>query len=164
MAHFEEIYQAYFGDVYRYLLKQTHGDRPLAEDLTSETFFKALKNLDSYNGQAKLSVWLIQIAKNSYLDYLKKSATRQEIATIDLPEPPQTVNAETLLARKESSQQLYQLLHQLPEPYKEIFMLRHFGELSFKEIGSLFDKDQNWACVSYHRARKKIKQGMEASS
>lgn len=150
MEDYQEIYSLYFQDVYKYVLALSR-DPNLAEEITQETFFKALKSLDSFQGQCKLYVWLCQIAKNTFLSYLKK---HKEPET----EEPLAHSLEEMLLNKESAFQIHQALHNLPEPYKEVFSLRVLGELSFRQIGLLFGKTENWARVTYHRARLKIKE------
>ena len=68
------------------------------------------------------------------------------------------------LEQREGALSLYQKLHALPEPYREVFMWRVFADLSYKQIGDIFSKTDNWACVTYHRARKMIKNRLEDSS
>lgn len=150
MEDYQEIYTLYFQDVYKYMLALSR-DPSIAEEITQETFFKALKSLDSFQGQCKLYVWLCQIAKNTYRSHLKK---HKEPETEDTP----IDSLEELLLQKESVFQIHQILHALPEPYKEVFSLRVFGELSFRQIAILFGKTENWARVTYHRARLKIKE------
>lgn len=153
---FETVYRTYFTDVYRYLLQLT-GNESLAEELTSDTFFKAMKALDGFRGDCELRVWLCQIAKNAWLSYQKKNrrtAVWDEDAIALLPDD--TPGAPEIAEQKEQLHALRSLLHTLPEPYKEVFMWRVFGELSFKEIGKIFGKTDNWACVNYHRARKML--------
>ena len=153
MPDFTEVYREYFAGVYRYVLALC-GDPSLAEEITQETFFKALKALDSFRGQCRLYVWLCQIAKNTYSTYLKKHREPENQAL--RPDSP-----EEGLLRKESAFAIHQILHTLPEPYKEVFSLRVLGELSFRQIGTLFGKTENWARVTYHRARLKIKEELQ---
>ena len=148
MEDYQEIYTLHFQDVYKYVLALSR-DPSLAEEITQEAFFKALKSLDSFQGQCKLYVWLCQIAKNTYLSYLKKHKEPEKEETL-------TSSLEEMMLDKESAFLIHQALHNLPEPYKEVFLLRALGELSFRQIGSLFGKTENWACVTYHRARKKL--------
>lgn len=153
MEDYEEIYNRYFGDVYKYMLAMSR-DPTLAEEITQETFFKALKSLDTFRGQCKLYVWLCQIAKHTYLSYLKKRKLHE---TEEQPGD----SLEEMMLCKESAFQIHQALHSLPEPYKEVFSLRVLGELPFQQIGLLFGKTENWARVTYHRARLKIKEELE---
>ncbi|WP_291237299.1 RNA polymerase sigma factor [Frisingicoccus sp.] len=153
MEDYQEIYSLYFQDVYKYVSALSR-DPSLAEEITQEAFFKALKSLDSFQGQCKLYVWLCQIAKNTYLSYLKKHKEPEKEETL-------TSSLEDMMLDKESAFLIHQALHNLPEPYKEVFSLRVLGELSFRQIGLLFGKTENWARVTYHRARLTIKEELK---
>lgn len=154
LPDFEVIYNAYFKDVYRYALLLCRNET-IAEEVTQETFFKALKNIDKFKGNCKLYVWLCQIAKNTYFTYCKKEKHRE--CGVDLAAVPEEDFQEKLLMR-ESANEVLKALHKLEEPYREVFMLRHFGELSFAQIGDLFAKTENWARVTFHRAKLKIRE------
>lgn len=161
MTDFEQIYQVYFGDVFRYLRRLT-GSAELAEELTAETFLKALSSIDQYKGEGGLRIWLCQIGKNSYYSYLRKnSRIRPDEPLEECIEPEDPVDMAQVLADKDDAMRIHTLLHGLEEPYKEVFSLRVFGELSFKEIARLFDKTENWACVTFYRAKQKIQRGFE---
>lgn len=158
---FEQVYVSYFNDVYRYLYRLS-GDTHIAEEFTAETFFKALRSLDTFRGECDMRVWLCQIAKNLYYNALRKHKKQISIEDmgIDLfvefePHP------DVALVDIEEAAQLRALLHEIPDPYKEVFMWRVFAELSYKQIGQVFNKTENWACVTYHRARIMIKRAME---
>lgn len=158
---FEQVYQTYFKSVYRYI-RRLSGDEHLAEEITSETFVQVMRSIGSFRGDCDLRVWICQIAKNTYYTHLKKQnrvAALDEEAWLALADPAAPV--EERLDAKEDAQRIRALLHDLPEPYKEVFMWRTLGELSFAEIGALYGKTANWACVTYHRARQQIKTGME---
>lgn len=156
MTSFEEVYNLYFRDVYRYALGLTR-DEHIAEEITQETFFKALKSIDQFDGKCKLYVWLCQIAKNTYFTLLKK-----EKKTADASEFEDTGESiEESLLDQDSAFRIHRVLHRLEEPYKEVFSLRTFGELSFRQIGELFGKTESWARVTYHRARLKIKEELQ---
>lgn len=158
MKSFEEIYKQHYEDVYKYLRGLT-ADEHLAEDLVSETFLRAMKSLDKFRGDCDLRVWLCQIGKNSYLSYVKHQNrfTDDEISE-EIVATESSI--EKLLADKEVAFDVHRALHKLKEPYREIFSLRVFGELSFREIGKLFQKSDHWACVSYHRAKEMIKKNL----
>ena len=161
MTDFETIYRACFSDVYRYLL-QLSGNESLAEELTGETFFKAMHSLKSFHGHCDVRVWLCQIGKNCYFSYLKKNRRFANMEDSDVLEiPADSPSIEETLVAKSDAMEIHRLLHELPEPYKEVFTLRIFGELSFSQIGKLFGRTENWACVTYHRARQKIRKRME---
>lgn len=161
MTEFEELYNMYFKDVY-YFTYSLCKDKFIAEDITSEAFLKAIKSIDKFKGNSDIRIWLFQIAKNAYFSYLRKN--KKTIPSSDLTQSFDEINSsdytEQLVIRKEDSMRIHKILHELKEPYKEVFTLRIFGELSFKQIGELFGKSDNWACVTFHRANKKIKDEM----
>jgi len=155
VADFQEVYDLYFKDVYKYALSLSR-DPQIAEEITQETFFKALKSIDSFRGQCRLYVWLCQIAKNTYITHSQK----QRRAAPEM-EAPSGESLEERILTRESAFEIHKVLHRLPEPYKEVFSLRVFGELSFSQIGELFGKTESWARVTYHRARLKIKEEIQ---
>jgi len=155
MEDFQQVYDLYFRDVYKYALSLSR-DPHVAEEITQETFFKALKHIDSFRGQCRLYVWLCQIAKNTYITYCRK----QNRASPEL-EGDSEATLEEYLCTKETAFEIHKVLHRLPDPYKEVFSLRVFGELPFGQIGELFGKTESWARVTYHRARMKIKEELK---
>lgn len=157
---FEQIYRTYFKSVYRYALGLS-GNEHLAEEITSETFFKAINAIDSFRGDCEVRVWLCQIAKNTYYTFVKekkRTISADEAQLQHVADPAAAVDAR--LSEQEEARQIRIILHNMPEPYKAVFMWRVFGELSFQEIGELYGKTDNWACVTYHRARKMITKKM----
>lgn len=152
MISFEEIYNSYFSDVYRFILKLSN-DQYVAEEITQETFYKALKNIDNFKGNSHIKVWLCQIAKNTYFTkYNQKNKENQ----YNYNEENLSNSIEKLLIDKESVISVHKALHSLEEPYKEVFTLRVFGELTFKQIGDIFNKTESWSRVVYHRSRIKL--------
>ena len=161
MTDFEKLYHTYFSDVYLYI-RRLSGDVQIAEEITSETFFKAMHSIESFRGDCDVRVWLCQIAKNCYYTHTKKAAKLQaadldELQNMADPAP----DLAQQLIRKEEVQRIQKVLHDISEPYKEVFMWRVFAQLSFKQIGSIFGKNENWACVTYHRARKMMIRRLE---
>lgn len=160
---FEEIYNTYFRDVYLFILAMS-GDAEIAEEITQETFFKALKGVDKFKHTCSVKTWLCQIGKNTYLTYLKKRKYfAGENGKISGAESPDTVHGdmqspESVCIRKDEALSIYKVLHYLEEPYKEVFTLRTLGDLSFKEIGEIFERREGWARVTYHRAKLKIQE------
>lgn len=149
MTEFEEVYGRYFKDVYRYSLSLCKSES-IAEELTQETFFKALKSIDKFDGKCKLYVWLCQIAKNTYFSFQKK---QQRIdGDADMEQLPEAGGFEEKQLQKAEAFEIHKRLHSLEEPYKEVFSLHLFGELSFAQISELFGKTESWARVTYHRA------------
>lgn len=159
MTDFEEIYSLYFKDVYLYI-RRLSGDENIAEEITADTFYKALRSLDKFRGDCDVRVWLCQIAKNSYYTYIKKNS---KIEPIDesLYELQDKSNFVDELTKHDEARLIQKILHKVDEPYKEVFMWRVYADMSFKEIGQIFSKSENWACVTYHRARKIIRERLE---
>ena len=155
---FDQVYQTYFDPVYRYVLSLS-GSSQIAEEITQETFFKALRSLDQFQGRSSLKSWLCAIAKNLWLSELRRKKTQPIDEAMQLSDP--SVGPEEALVRQDESIRIHRLLHHLDEPYREVFTLRTLGQLSFRDIGELFGKSENWACVVYHRARAKIREKME---
>ena len=150
---FEEVYNRYSKDVFKFCLSLC-GIHAIAEDLTSEAFLKAIKTGDTFGGKCSVKVWLCQIAKNTYYDYLRKHSKITELPA-DLPSES---DFEVVLLDKAEALKIHKLLHRLDEPYKEVFSLRVFSELSFAEIGEVFEKTESWARVTFHRAKTRIKE------
>lgn len=156
---FEDVYKNYFHDVFLYA-RGISQDVKVAEEITQETFFKALKAIDSFDGTSDIRAWLFTIAKNTFYSYC-----RQKKKCIDLDEiDDQAQVAETFtekIADKEIAFQIHKFLHDMKEPYKEVFSLRIFGELSFEQIGKIFSKGSGWARVTFYRAKTMIMEYME---
>lgn len=155
MTDFNEIYSKYFTDVYKYSFSLSK-NKTIAEEITQETFFKALKNIKKFDGKCKLYVWLCQIAKHTYYSFLKKEKNYSNISEMENMLSDQ--NIEKRLLSQETNLLIHKALHNLQEPYKEVFTLRIFGELSFSQIGEIFEKSESWARVTYHRAKIKLKE------
>lgn len=164
MEPFEQVYSSYLKDVYKYVLSLCH-DLAEAEEITQETFYQALKSMPSFRGECKLIVWLCQIAKHIYFARRKK---RKRI----VPQPPEELVSQTQRGQTHVSMEqrllddseamaIHRHLHRLEEPYKEVFMLRVFGELPFKKIADIFGKTESWARTTYHRAKIKIMDELE---
>ena len=159
MQEFEQLYIKYYPQVYGYVLKLC-GDETLAEEIAQETFFKALKKADSFEGKCKFSVWLCQIAKNTLYTYLKKKKQLVDSSVEEL-ELSAKESVENFVVDKAMAIKIHELLHMMEEPYREVFWMRTFGELSFLEIARIHKKTESWARVTYHRAKMKIKEALE---
>ena len=154
---FDEIYRAYFQDVYFYLCSLTK-DRALAQELAQEAFFRALRALNSFDGKSDVRAWLFAIGKNAFLSHCRKA---KKAAALPKDAPATGVALEERLADRETALHVHRYLHNMPEPYKEVFTLRVFGELPFHSIGELFGKSDNWARVVFYRAKLQIRRYME---
>lgn len=158
MTDFQEVYNLHFREVYRYALSLCRNES-VAEEITQETFYKALQKLDSFDGKGKVSVWLCQIAKNTYISMCRKDKHIKPDA--DTASIPSIGSIEESFCDRETAFAIHKILHALEEPYKEVFSLRTFGELSYKQIAELFGKTETWARVTYHRAKLKIKEEIQ---
>lgn len=156
---FEKMYRQYFRDVYLYLCGLS-GSNIVAEEMAQETFVKALKAIDRFDGAKDIRAWLFTIAKNTYY-----TAYKREKIYADMPPEDGdcgvSVDVTEHLANEESAFLIHRFLHEMKEPYKEVFSLRVFGELPFEQIGALFGKSAGWARVTFYRAKKQIADYME---
>ncbi|MBQ9014544.1 MAG: RNA polymerase sigma factor [Firmicutes bacterium] len=150
----ETIYNKYFRIIYRYLLSLC-GDPHLAEELAQETFLKALSQKEPESVDDNVNAWLYTIARNLYFQQYNKSRRRQKILKQNTSEQFAD-SPETVMMQKQGKFRIHQLLHELAEPYREVFMLRNYGELSFREIAEIFGRNETWARTIYYRARKKL--------
>lgn len=147
--------------VYRYVLSLCK-DSVTAEDITQETFLKAMKASDSFKSKSSLYTWLCAIAKRQWLNQCKKQNREALICGDSITDslPSSATSIEQLVSEKDTVMHIHKLLHEMNEPYKEVFTLRVFGQLSFAEIAGLFMKTEGWARVTYHRAGKIINEKM----
>lgn len=132
------------------------GNESVAEEITQETFLKALKHIDSYQGKCQMKVWLCQIAKNTFYTYQSKQARFSRWTELERKQRSLEQPLDEALANKEDALRIHKVLHRMKEPYKEVFTLRIFGELSFAEISQLFEKTESWARVTFYRAKQMI--------
>ena len=156
MTEYEQIYREHFDTVYRFLIRLCRNE-PLAEELAQETFFRAMRTLGKFDGRCRVDVWLCQIAKNAYYSPCRK----QKDKNYALPEIDSGQDVENALLDKEKAMSIYAHLHELNEPYKEVFMLRVFGELEYAQIAKLFGKTESWARVTYHRAKMRLTESVK---
>lgn len=156
--YIEKLYRVYYMDVYSYLMTLVK-DAHEAEELTQETFFRAMRSKSAYQGRSSECTWLCAIARNLCMDYFKRQKKTENQA---MPETVDTgCSPERDVTDRMQSLEIHQALHKLPEPYKEVFSLRVFGELSFREIGQIFGKTENWARVTYHRGKLKLQETLK---
>lgn len=153
----EKLYETCYMRVFSYAMTLA-GERSQAEEITQETFFRAFSKQSEFRGESDEVTWLCAIAKNYWLDE-KRRGKRTEA----MPEEMTDLGSgpEQAAVDRDSSFRIHMALHQLEESYREVFELRVFGELSFREIGMIFSKTENWARVTYHRARLKLQERMD---
>lgn len=152
MQSMDKIYREYAELVYRFLLGKT-GNENIAEELTQETFYQAVKCSDRFDGSCKVSTWLCAIAKNQLAFYLRKNHFYEELDTVELVAP----SAEDTYFQTQQKVALMKELHAIPEPYREVMYLRLFGNLSFREIGEIMERTESWARVTFYRGKEKLR-------
>ena len=159
MSSFEEMFSRYFGRVYKFALKLTRSTEQ-AEDITQQTFYRALEKIDTFEGRSDVGTWLCSIAKNEYFDRCRRNREQSH-------EPGSKVFSGTTrdvadgVQLEHQRMQIHRHLHELDEPYREVFMLRVFGELRYAQIASLFGRTESWARVTYYRAKVEIQKRIE---
>ena len=157
MTDFEKIYTENTDFIYKYLLKLC-GNSSVAEELTQETFFRAYMNFKNLRNKSKAPVWLCQIAKNTYFAWYNEQKKQSSFDESD--DVKDDFRIESFFEKKELTEKAFECLHSLEEPYKEVFMLSVFGQLSLKEISRLFGKSESWARVTFYRAKQKLAERM----
>jgi len=156
MQDIEQIYKKYFETVSKYLFCLTHNS-DISEELTQETFYRAVKKINTFKGNCKMSVWLCQIAKNLWYDELKKNKKVQNIGEEIFFIQSEDEIEDNVIA-KDNKIDLYKKIQKLDEQTREVIYLRITGELSFKEIGDILNKTENWARVTFYRGKQKLKE------
>ena len=152
---FEKLYETYYMRVYSYVMtlaKKQH----MAEEITQEAFYRAFTAKSAFRGESNALTWLCAIAKNLFLDEMRRQSKNVE-AEPDI-NASDGVDIQHEVENHDASYRIHLALNQLEEPYRRVFELRIFGELSFREIGSIFQRTENWARVTYHRAKLKLQE------
>ncbi|WP_299032217.1 RNA polymerase sigma factor [uncultured Anaerococcus sp.] len=153
----EKIYRIYFDDLYRFLLYLCK-NKEIAQDICSESFIRAMKNIESIE-DSKVKSYLFQVGKNTYYNYYNKN--KKILLTDKIEDFDKNLESfEKDLLKRERLTSLDLAINKLENPYKDVVKLR-LNDLSFKEIGEIYKKNQNWACVVYHRAKEKLRIELE---
>ena len=150
---YEKMYNSFFLQVYSYVMTIVK-DQSLAEEITQNTFFKAMTAKNTYEGKSGELTWLCGIAKNLAIDEWRKNSRHTQLDE-DVPQQQDGLAKE--VEDKDSALRIHMVLHELTEPYKEVFSLRVFGELSFSQIGQLFGKSDSWARLIFYRAKTELR-------
>ena len=150
----KEAYEQYFNTVQGYLITLTGGNYDLAEELTQETFYRATLKISEFRGDCKMSTWLCQIAKFVFYQSLDKKRRRKEVPFDTAVEAAMQEETERTIEEAESKLYIYKTIQKLPSPMRDVVMLRLTGELSFKEIGDVMSQSENWARVTFYRAKQ----------
>ena len=154
----EAVYREHSVSVYRFLYAKT-GSAELAEELTQETFYQAVKSIDRFDGSSKMTTFLFGIAKNVWLNEYR----RRKKAPGPLPEAETVAVAsvENDVLAKMGREDILRSIHNIPDPGREALYLRLLGSLSFSEIGSILGRTENWARVTYYRAKQQLIKEMQ---
>lgn len=156
MDSMEDVYLKHAKTVYGFLLTKTR-DADLAEELTQETFYQAVKSIHRFDGQSSMSTWLCAIAKNVWRTEMKRrhrwpDTTEEDVDAAGPPVP----SAENQAFLSWDEQRIMEAIHRLPEPMREVMYLRLSGNLSFGQIGQILGRTENWARVTYYRGKEKV--------
>ncbi|TWH58319.1 RNA polymerase RpoE-like sigma-24 subunit [Desulfitobacterium sp. LBE] len=155
----EALYRRYFKEVFLFL-KSLSSSEEVAEEITQETFFKAIKAIDTFDGSKDIRAWIFAIARNTYYTHYKRSkAIINEPFIEDVPD--HGIDVLVQIMDEDTAFVIHQILHDMDEPYKEVFSLRVFGELPFEKIGLIFNKNASWARVTFYRAKNKLLKTLE---
>ena len=153
MADLESIYRQYSDTVFRFLMSKT-GSVELAEELTQETFYQAVKSIDRYDGSSRITSWLCGIAQNVLYAHLR-ARQKDPLPLEDVPEQP-VVSTEDLVVTRDETRAILEAIRELPDPGGEVMRMRIFGGLSFKQIGAILGRTEVWARVNYYRAKQSV--------
>ena len=161
VEEFKKIYEENCNEIFLYIMSLC-GDRYLAEEIVQETFYRAIKNIDSFRGDCKLVVWLCQIAKNIYFTKVQKNKRFvHDESAFDDDGYNVDSSFEEKLVEKETVIQIQRYIHELKEPYKEVVYMHLFGEMTFERVAEIFGKSASWAKMTYYRGKKMIMEKME---
>jgi RNA polymerase sigma-70 factor (ECF subfamily) len=152
----DEIYREHAQTVYRYLLSRTRNP-DVAEEITQETFYLAVKGIDRFDGSCKISTWLIAIAKNALSSWRRKNPETESIENAVTA----AVSAETIVSSEDGQIEIMKQIRLLPAETREVVYMRLLGDLSFRQIGEIMQRSENWARVTYFRGREKLKKELK---
>lgn len=159
MHDFETIYNDYFNLVYKYLFALTN-NHDLSEELTQETFYKAILKINTFRKESKITTWLCKISKNLLLNYIRHNK-KIDISNIDDFNIVSCLeNIEDIIILNEEKKQLYNEIKKLDKTTRLVILYRINGNLSFKEIADIFDKSEAWARVTFYRGKQILKEGL----
>ena len=156
----ELIYRKYHKDVYAFVLGLCK-EPALAEDITSDTFIKAIQSIDSFDGKKDIHAWIFVIARNTLYSWYRKNG--KTVPLEDFNVSSEELSVQQMIVDHQTAFSIHEILHAMAQPYKEVFTLRVFGDLSYEQIGRLFGKSSGWARVVFFRAKNMIREEMEES-
>ena len=158
MENIDEIYKKYANLIKNYIFTIT-GDKSLAEEIMQETFIVAINQIDKFRGDCKIYVWLLSIAKKILYKETKKN-NLSNLLNIDELEITDKKDIEAEFIKKDNKFRLYEAIQKLDASTREVMYLRLTGNFSFKEIGKILNKSENWARVVFFRGKKKLEEDL----
>ena len=161
MPDMKKAYEEYYQTVYGFLMGLTGADRDLSEELTQETFYRAVRNSAAFREECKMSTWLCQIAKYTFYQHLDKKRRHPQIPLEDLAETGIGEQLEQKYIQNETKMAVYRKIQTLSSPMKDVLLFRLTGDLSFREIGNIFGKSENWARVTFYRSKQILGKELE---
>ena len=129
----------------------------MAEDITQETFYNAIKKIDTFKNDCKIETWLCSIARNIFLNSKRKKQTEN---ISDYPNLVAEISLEENVIKNENVKRILTEAVKLDTPYKEVFYMKTLGDMPYSTIADVFEKTENWARVTYFRAKKQIEERM----
>jgi len=157
----EQLYVEYSDRIYRYIFLQVR-QKELAEDLTQETFFRALKNIHTFNNQASLATWLTKIARNATYDHFRrKRIIRFFSLDSEVSEDTSSLSPEDELLKKDLTARLYNALASLKTSYRDVLILRKINENSIKETAYILGWTETKVKSTMARAFAALKKEMD---
>lgn len=158
MQDIEEIYVKYSKIVYKYIFCLT-GNEEITEDIVQDTFLVAVKDIDKFRGECKITTWLCQIAKNIWYKKIKQDRKKNEISIENIKDTlPLDNNIEEILCEKENRMKLFKKIQTLDEKTRNVMYLRILGNLEYEEIAEIMNKTANWTRVTFFRGKQKLKE------
>ena len=160
MIAMDDVYREYSNMIFRYLLTLC-GDEHLAEELTQETFYQAVRSADRYDGTCKVTTWLCAIAKNKWKEHLRRHPSTVPLEESLLETGPGVAGAEDTFLSRTGEIEVHKAIHRLADPVREVIQLRLLGGLSFREIAEVMDRTEEWARVTYYRGKLSLRKELE---
>lgn len=155
MTSFQQVYEEYARPVYKFLLSLA-ANEDLAEELLSETFYSALKNIDKFEGRCSMYTWLCQIGKNLWLKECRRNKKIREMGSLVILTDRSEACVEDTFVKEETYRTILEIIRTMDEVYRDVFILHAIGDVKLKEIAAMYGKSESWARVTYFRAKQYI--------
>lgn len=161
MQNMDEIYSKYVDIVYKYVFCLT-GNEDITEEIVQETFVVAIRDINKFRGECKISSWLCQISKYIWYKKLKKEKRNKEISLDNLQDSlVMEESIEENFCNKVDKIELFKKLQKLDEDTRNVMYLRIFGNFEYSEIAEIMNKTSNWARVVFFRGKQKLKEELK---